>query len=287
MSPNNLIHKMILFYERRHEEDRLEMGIGPLEKFRTRELILSFIDGASLSVADVGGGTGEYSFWLSGKGHRVDLFDLMERHIKIAAYKNKAIRKPLERIEKADARRLKVPSGTYDLVILHGPLYHFPSRQDRLACLGEARRILKDDGILLAFGISFTASAIVGLHSGMIFEKNYLEMVASEIQTGRHQPPPNFPFIFVDGHFHRPRELETEIKEAGFFPRYSLAVEGSSWLVPGFQECWKNPERRRIMLSVTRLLEKDCYNSPHFMVACTRSPERLLCRRLLSRQADV
>lgn len=281
MSPNNLIHKMILFYEKRHEEERLEMGIAPLERWRTRELISSFMEGQSLHVADVGGGIGEYSFWLAGQGHRVDLFDLMDRHISIAKYKNKATRNTLGRIEKADARNLNVPSKTYDLVILHGPLYHFPSKQDRLTSLSEARRILKDDGVLLAFGISFTASAIVGLHSGMIFEQNYLEMITSEIQTGRHLPPPNFPFIFVDGHFHRPRELETEIKEAGLFPRYSLAVEGSSWLVPSFQESWKNSERRKILLSVTRLLEKDCYNSPHFMVACTKSPEKLLRRKLI------
>ncbi|THB80115.1 MAG: class I SAM-dependent methyltransferase [Desulfobacteraceae bacterium] len=283
MSPNNLIHKMIQFYEKRHEEERLEIGIGPIERWRTKELISSFIDKPSLHIADVGGGIGEYGLWLASGGHRVDLFDLMARHIQIAKRRNQRAQRKMERIEKADARKLNVDSGTYDLVVLHGPLYHFPSKKDRLMSLKEARRILKDDGVLLSFGISYTASTIVGLHSGMIFEDNYLKMVTSEIETGLHLPPSNFPFLFVDGHFHRPRELETEIKEAGLIPRYSLAVEGSSWLVPDFHESWKDPEKRSVMLKVTRLLEKDCYNSPHFMVASTKLPERLLRRKLIQK----
>lgn len=272
---------MIQFYEKRHEEDRLDIGIGPIERWRTKELISSFIDRPELRIADVGGGTGEYGLWLASGGHRVDMFDLMARHINIALKRNHFAKKKMERVEKADARKLPADAGSYDLVILHGPLYHFPSKADRLATLKEARRVLSPDGVLLSFGISFTASTIVGLHSGMIFEDNYLEMVTSEIETGRHLPPDNFPFLFVDAHFHRPRELETEIKEAGFIPRYSLAVEGSSWLVPDFHESWKDPKRRSTLLKITRLLERDCYNSPHFMVASTRSPDRLLRRKLI------
>ncbi len=283
MSPNNLVHKMIRYYDKRPEEDRLDMGIGPIERWRTKELISSFIDKKSLDIADIGGGTGEYSFWLAAGGHRVDLFDLMKRHVGLANMRNQIERFKLRRIAQADARKLPTGSNSYDLVILHGPLYHFPSKNDRLAALREARRILKPDGVMLAFGISYTASTIVGLHSGMIFEDNYLDMVTSEIETGRHLPPSNFPFLFVDGHFHRPRELETEIKESGLIPRYSLAVEGSSWLAPGFNEVWKDHEKRSVLLTVTRLLEKDCYNSPHFMVAAVRSPEHLLRRRLIRR----
>lgn len=276
--------KIFDFYDLRPEEERLFTGKGLLELVRTREIISSFLSRAPIRVADIGGGPGEYSFWLAEMDHLLDLYDVTPRHIELAGERNRGAAKPLYNITLADARSVPCESGLYDLILLHGPLYHLPERDDRLRALAEARRVLKEDGLVICFGISYTSSTMVGLQKGTIFEDNYLEMIESEIKSGFHTPPTNFPRFFTDVHFHRPGELQQELSEVGFHPRFSLAVQGPSWLVPDFEEAWKDLRKREILLSVSRLLEDDVYNSNHFAVVATASPDRTLLRASVEKE---
>ena len=271
---SNLSEKILSYYQNRHEEDRLNGDIGSLERERTREIILSFLPEKPAVIADVGAGPGEYSFWLSSLGHTVDLYDLTPRHIEVAQERNLKSPHKVRGIYLADGRVLPSQSHVYDVTVIHGPLYHLSEEKDRLQVLREAGRVTGDDGVILCFAISHTASAIVGLQKGLIFEKNYYEMIENEIKTGHHLPPPNFPNLFVEGHFHRPGELEKEVSLAGLYPVVSLAVQGPAWLVPDFEKTWKDEEKRNLLLKVSRLLEHDTYNSPHFVVACAKSPGR-------------
>jgi hypothetical protein len=68
-----------------------------------------------------------------------------------------------------------------DAVILHGPLYHLPDRADRVTVLKEARRVVKQKGWVLAFGITRYAGLIYGITTGEIFDDQYRNMVAAEV----------------------------------------------------------------------------------------------------------
>ena len=40
------------------------------------------------------------------------------------------------------------PDGSFDIVLLFGPLYHLGSDEDKLRCIAEAVRVCKDSGKL-------------------------------------------------------------------------------------------------------------------------------------------
>ena len=71
------------FYSQTSEEGRLELGLGPLEFERNKELISRYLPKKG-KVIDVGGGPGVYSEWMAGLGHEVILIDPVEKHIKQA-----------------------------------------------------------------------------------------------------------------------------------------------------------------------------------------------------------
>ena len=59
------------YYNRKNEPQRLFSGRGELEFLRTKHIIEQFLpDETGLSIADVGGGSGPYAFWLAEKGHK-------------------------------------------------------------------------------------------------------------------------------------------------------------------------------------------------------------------------
>ena len=66
--------RIATYYNRKNENQRLFSGRGELEFLRTKQIIEQFLlDETGLSIADVGGGSGPYAFWLAEKGHKVAL----------------------------------------------------------------------------------------------------------------------------------------------------------------------------------------------------------------------
>ena len=64
-----------------------------------------------------------------------------------------------------DARELDLPDASVDAVLLFGPLYHLAKRDDRLAVIREAARILRPGGPLFAatiFRWSLRIDGIIG-----------------------------------------------------------------------------------------------------------------------------
>ena len=53
------------YYNSGKEIDRLFLGFDRLERVRTQEIVLRYIQKKPSKILDVGGGTGFYSFWLS------------------------------------------------------------------------------------------------------------------------------------------------------------------------------------------------------------------------------
>ena len=148
---------MFSYYESYDEEGRLARASGALEFARVQELIGRFLAPPPRVVLDVGGGPGRYACWLAASGYEVHLLDPVPRHVEQGRAASAAQPEhPLASVTEGDARALPYEAESADAVLLMGPLYHLPERAQRLAALGEAHRVLKPGGILVALASSWT-----------------------------------------------------------------------------------------------------------------------------------
>ncbi len=257
------------FYNKASEETRLEKGMGVFEFERIKELIQLHITNPKSTIIDVGGGTGKYSEWLSTKGHNVYLVEPVLKHIKLAEKRAKKLKKPFS-VSIGEATKLPYKDNTADLVILHGPLYHLQKREDRVAAILEAKRVLKKGGIILGFAINYTASTLVGLMNGMIHANSFFDMCKEELTTGIHNAPNDFPFLLADAYYHKPEGLKEEFLEQNLNFINLFAVESLIWLDNEYFANMLDKKKSKTLKELQKLTQNDEYLlpfSPHMMIA--------------------
>ena len=250
-------HTINTFYNSTQmETDRLGQHVFQLEKNRTQEIILRYLR-TPMNIADIGGATGAYSFWLHDMGHRVHLLDAAEFHIEAATKISITENKPLASISLGDARQLPYDDEQFDLVMLFGPLYHLQGKEDRIKSIGEAKRVLKKNGVLLAATITRYASLFDGFWQGFIDDPAFENIVNQDLEDGNHFNPVDHPMYFTDAHFHTQKEIKEEFKTAGFSTANTIAIEGFGWLTPNFMERWNEEDSRNKMLRYIKQTEND------------------------------
>jgi ubiquinone/menaquinone biosynthesis C-methylase UbiE len=126
--------------------------MGQLEFERTKRILQRFLPSPPAIVADVGGGTGLYSFWLANLGYETHLNDCSKRLVELCKSRIRANPEaPSPRsVEVGNARSLPQPDGSCDVVLMFGPLYHLTERNERVRAVREAHRILKPGGCVFA-----------------------------------------------------------------------------------------------------------------------------------------
>jgi ubiquinone/menaquinone biosynthesis C-methylase UbiE len=258
MSNDGSIQEIVRHYGDVDESSRLDTGWFKIEQARTQELILRLLPPAPATVFDIGGGAGAYSCWLAVRGYRVHLIDPVPKHVKQARQaSSRQPEHPLAGAEVADARHLPYSDATADGVLLLGPLYHLVEREDRLACLREAHRVLRPGGRVWGAGISRFASLFDSLAHGFFDDPAFAEILARDLEEGQHRNPTGNPIYFTDAFFHRPHELSRELLDAGFPEVDVLAIEGPSWVVRDFDRVWTDPVQRERLLGVVRKVERE------------------------------
>jgi len=171
-----------------------------------------------------------------------------------------------------DARELSEPSQSQDAVVLFGPLYHLTDGTDRRQALGEARRVLRPGGRLLAMAVCRFASLLDGLYEGWLDDPVFRPIVDQDLADGQHRNPDPVgrPEFFTTAYFHTPDGLQQEIEQAGFAGATVYGVEGPGW--PLRQE-WADPRRREQILFAARSVETEqslIGFSDHLIAAATR-----------------
>lgn len=260
--------KVTNFYSQSSEETRLQLGLGPLEFERNKDIINRYLPNSKGVVADVGGGPGHYAEWLSAKGHEVVLIDPVPKHIQQAEKRARKSKQSFKAVL-GEAGHLPFADQSVDVVILHGPLYHLQDQGDRLAALREAKRVLKTGGLVLGFAITYSATLVAALQSSMIHHPDIFAMCKEELLSGKHDAPASFPGILAAAYFHRPSQLQEEFETAGLKKVALLAVEGMIWMDQKYFESWAIPEKRQQLLELLKLTESHsellCF-SPHMVL---------------------
>ncbi|MBN1777376.1 MAG: methyltransferase domain-containing protein [Clostridiales bacterium] len=112
-------------------------------------------------VLDIGGGPGRYALYLAEKGCEVTLLDLSPANVRFAADKATEQGLKLCAVE-GDARTAdETMQGTFDHVLLMGPLYHLQTEEDRIRAVNASLRLLKPGGLFYA--------SFINLYSGLIY----------------------------------------------------------------------------------------------------------------------
>ena len=245
------------FYETKVEKDRLLKKWNRLEKIRVEQILEKYLPKSPAIIADVGGGTGVYSYFLSNKGYSLYLIDPVSVNIE-QAKKNKKDR-PLKDCIIGDARKIPLKGSSVDVVLFFGPLYHLDKKNRNIA-LQEAYRILKPNGLILCQGMPKHSLLFNYYFDEKINNPEKLKILEHCLKTGS--------FEYKGGVFytHTPEELKIELETAGFKSKDLLAIEGlAPWLN---LEYWENENLRKDLL---HFIEETQYEpsilgvSAHFM----------------------
>jgi SAM-dependent methyltransferase len=150
--------------------------------------------------------------------------------------------------ELGDARNLSAGTGSFDAVLLFGPLYHLTERADRVRALQEAARVVSPGGVVFAAAISRFGSLFDGLARGFLFDPEFRPIVERDLREGQHRNPQRRPHWFTTAYFHHPDELRAELERANLEVVELVGVEGLAGWLPQLSQRWHNPADRELIV---------------------------------------
>ena len=248
------------------ERNRLNTGIGRIEFAYTKELLTAHLPPPPAVIYDVGGGYGEYAWWLTSLGYEVHLFDLSDTNIAMSASLSERFSGySLHAAEVCDARDIPRTDNSADAILLMGPLYHITEYPERIAAIKEMKRLLHPGGVLCAAAL--TPYSVL-LHCITVYRTEhsakshaldnsaFLSMVERELHDGHHENP-NLSVYHGLGtsHLHTAAMLRAELSDGGFPNSEIHGVMGGAWLAHDIDALWEDPDCRETLMKTVRLLD--------------------------------
>ena len=180
-----------------------------------------------VSILDLGGGAGAYSFPLAKKGYKVTLADLSETLL-AQAKKQKEEDKVQNLIscDQVNATDLSCyKDNSFDVVLLFGPLYHLTEKDEREKCISEIRRVLKIGGKVFASFIPHLSGSIA-LVERFCWSPDQVDINTLEecFNSGRFKNLSNNGF--QEGYYPAPEEIENLFAANGFEKQLLRSIRG-------------------------------------------------------------
>lgn len=171
-----ILEMLTQFYSNYDEEGRLLSKHGQVEYLTTMRYIQRYLK-PGMKVLEIGAATGRYSHALAQMGHEVDAVELVQHNIDI--FRAKTLPGETVTIRQGNALDLSFfGDGTYDMVLLLGPMYHLFTEADQKRALSEALRVTKCGGYLFAAYCGNEATMVQYCFGrGMLKEEKYQKLV--------------------------------------------------------------------------------------------------------------
>ncbi len=97
--------KILSFYEKYDEANRLTTGVFQLEHARTQEILTRYLPAPPAVILDIGGGPGRYAAWLAQQNYQAHLVDPAPSHLEHARQLSaRQATAPIASITSGDAR---------------------------------------------------------------------------------------------------------------------------------------------------------------------------------------
>lgn len=134
-------------YRRFDENSRLNRSKAARVEFLTTVKYVERYLTPGARILDVGAGAGEYSLYFSRRGFAVSALELADSNVE--AFRRKLTPEDTVELTQGNALDLsRYEDGSFDVILLLGPLYHLHSEADKLRCIAEAKRVCKPGGKL-------------------------------------------------------------------------------------------------------------------------------------------
>lgn len=248
------------------ERNRLRTGMGILEFERTKEILLESLPKPPAVIYDIGGGYGEYAWWLSALGYEVHLFDLSETNIEMSI--ELAPEYPgafLHSAEVCDARSIPRSAKSADAILFMGPLYSITEYEERMLALAECRRLLKDNGTLYSgaltpYGLLVARLSVyrdeTKVKSHELDSPAVLAMIERTLYDGCYiNPEGKSAKGLGSSHMHTAKSLRLELSSGGFTTENLFGLMGGAWLAPNLEELVKYNATKEVLLKTIRMLD--------------------------------
>jgi len=202
-----------------NEDARLNRSKAARVEFvTTLKFVERYLERGS-KIMDIGAGAGEYSLYLAKQGYSVTAVELADDNI--AAFKSKLAPDLDIDLRQGNACDLsEFGDGSFDVVLLLGPLYHISDSGERKKCLNEARRVCKQGGVIFFAYISNDMVILTETFSG---DLGYLKNGDYDKKTFALD---NFPFVFFTV-----ADARSELAQGGMTLLHEVAVDGVSELL--------------------------------------------------------
>lgn len=205
-------------YRRSDESTRLRGSKASQVEFLTTTHYIEKYLRPGDKILDIGAGPGAYSLYFSRKGYTVSALELADSNI--AAFRRQLLPEDTIDLQQGNALDLsRYDSGSFDIVLLLGPLYHLHRTEDGVRAIREAKRVCKPGGTLF-FAFLSNDSVILTMQQS---QPDYLLRGAYNKETFRLD---DFPFVF-----HTLPACREMLQAGGITVTHQIAADGVSELL--------------------------------------------------------
>lgn len=221
---NKVVDKPIItsvadFYNQYDEDSRLTRRNGQVEYLTTNKYIHEFLKHGD-KIIELGAGTGAYSIPLAKEGYDVTAIELVEHNLDIL--KAKITKNMNIKAYQGNALDLsRFADESFDITLMLGPMYHLFTKEDKVKCLLEAKRITKKDGYLFVAYCMNEGTIISYVFAGNGLEDVLSKDLLTEDWHCKSEPKEIFELVRIE-------DINEYNEEAGLSRIKIVATDGAS-----------------------------------------------------------